>query len=217
LTRIVLAMAILLASCAGTAVSGDENFYPLDTGYQWTHQIIEVSHGNAKTTTQVTRNLEEEDIFGHRFTPQRLIGGDLPEYVAYIRVDDDGVFSGGSALGADAPAKNDERTYYIQFPIAVGTTWGRQSHTFLLSENHPVAVEARISKTGVTVTVGAGTFNQCIEISHRKQPSPNTSHISIDWVDFYCSEIGLVSSRYEEKSSTETGSLTMELVAITQP
>ncbi len=213
--KLVFALIAVSIPTAGIADGDVGDFYPLDPGYQWTHEVIESSHGNTKTTLQVSRNLEKEDVFGYPHTPQLLEDKELPRYITFVRTDDGGVFSSGSEFGDEPPIERDERRYFIKSPVKVGTTWCFESHTFLLSTNYPVEVEARIRKVGVSVS--AGTFDDCIEISHRKRPSPSTSHISIDWVDLYCNGVGFVSSRYEEKTSDESGLLTMELVAESHP
>lgn len=194
-----------------------ENLYPLDAGYRWTHKVVESSQGNRKTTLQVSRNLELTDIFGSSHTPQLLEDEELPKYVTFVRTDGSGVFSSGSALGDEPPKEWTERRYFIKFPVKVGTTWRFPSHTFLLSTNYPIEVESAIRRTGDSVSVGTSTFDNCIEISSSKLPSPRTSHISIDSVDLYCAGVGLVSTRYEEKSPEESGLLTIELVSLARP
>ena len=98
--------------------------------------------------------------------------------------------------------------YFLKYPLKVGTTDKRSQKTVLLDEKVDVDITMTIETLTDTVTVPAGTFENCLRIKYSGKkalkvyvPSEGTAIVEIEIFEWYAKNIGLIKSIRSEKAS----------------
>jgi hypothetical protein len=164
------AFILLVLSCGtsdptGSTPSTDAEFYPLTVGNQWVYDRIGmIMDGDSLTgtltgscTLKITgtaTHSEGFDVFvqENEVTDTLVMGSMImivdTTYISYLRVTDTGLFGYPHLTDTDS-------SFIIPFPIINGAVWN-------FSEEPPMT--GTILSTNVDVTVGAGTFENCMEL-----------------------------------------------------
>ncbi len=169
--RALAVMALVFACGDGDSPSGpgqggeDSAYYPLSVGNQWvydrsgTMEVAGIQTGtlNGENICDITGEVTHElgfDVYVQEYSIADTLesaGQTLvidSTYTTYMRLTDQGLYSYVSLAGGDSVS-------FVPFPLQVGATWQ-------FSENPPMTAE--IVSLTETVTVPAGTFENCLEL-----------------------------------------------------
>ena len=215
---------ILLVSLIGCSKKGN-SYCPLDEGKTWTYQVSISGFliGN-KTINATITNLSNREINGKETVPQKLDINNQT-YFTFISEDSKGSYELGSqGPGMVEPEVRSKPNYFIKYPFKVGTEWEYETNTSLLNEKINVNLKSRLESTNETVTVPAGTFNDCLKIKStgvaKKKIGWNKRESKADIVHYYwyAPGIGNIKTVIEEKGDfyLAGGSMVIQLESFKQ-
>lgn len=189
---------------------GDDAYYPLAVGNQWvygrTGQItvsaIPMATISGMNVTDITGTVAHS--LGFDLYVEEISMNDTTEFVGetlivdttftqYVRLTDQGFYSYINLTGTDS-------LVFIPFPLQVGATWQ-------LSADPPVTAEI-LSLTG-SVTVPAGTFENCLEMRTTWIESGNIVQNDTQ----FAPNVGRVKNVYTQSYQTLVTEITSELLS----
>jgi uncharacterized protein YceK len=168
---VVFAVLALVSGCGNSGSpadpqsESDASYYPLSVGNQWVYDRsgtmtvagIQTGTVNGANVTDITDQVphssgfnvyvQEINLCDTLETAGQTIISDST-YTTYLRVADEGFFSYLSLIVSDSAS-------FVPFPLQVGATWQ-------FSQDPPITGE--ILSLSETVSVPAGTFDDCLEI-----------------------------------------------------
>lgn len=162
----VSAGLLLLGLVACTRKAAENAYFPLDKGRTWTYSVTPdpIDEGDEPLTLAVT-SLGEEEVTGTRVTKEKI---DLTSEVHYLFVgaDEKGVFRYATQSPGDkSPTVEDERDYFLIYPLTLGKSWrGKSAPTFLDVADVAVEIESTVESSTETVRVAAGEFTDVVKI-----------------------------------------------------
>mgnify|MGYP000409788669 CR=1 FL=1 len=180
--------ALMLLSCG----SQSKTYMPTNEGLTLTYNI----DGNFETTMQYfkTRDLEGEKVIPMKIEQEGMIS------FLFYQKDKKGLKLYATQL-PNAPQPilvgNDKYKYYE--PIKAGQTWEQNYTTTLMMAKEEVPMVYEIKKEKETITVAAGTFEDCLKISgrgniQREKGLWGTITLQVNIDEWYAPEIGLIKS-----------------------
>ncbi len=206
----------LISGCGDDDPSGPETggedaaYYPLAVGNQWVYERNgSLSVGGIQLTTiygmnitDITGTVTHES--GFEMYVQEYHMSDTLEttgqfvyldstYTTYVRVTDEGFYSYVSLFGSDSVS-------VVPFPLQVGATWQ-------LSEDPPITAE--ILSLTETVSVPAGTFDNCLEM----RTVWVESGLTVENVTDFAPNTGRVRNEYTQTYESYVTTLVSELVS----
>ncbi|MCG8379274.1 MAG: hypothetical protein MI865_07355 [Proteobacteria bacterium] len=214
-------LALFLSGCSKTP-EGTE-YFPLQKGLRYTYKVTTEYTG--KKESRLTReypgekhesrltidNLGKKSVGDKTYFVRRTSSG--IDY--YINSDSEGIYREAlRTLVELKPRLDKEKRFIIKRPVAVGTEWRMISGPVLLMRVYPyrqragdkaqVPMHYRIENLNSTVTVSAGTFENCIKIYGEGSFKAYTDAVSgetdipISVEEWYAKGVGLVKQvRYE--------------------
>lgn len=186
---------------------GSDSYFPLSEGMTWKYNIsIDSMLGGQKELNFTIINFPSRELEGKEVTPRKT---DIQEQIIFDFVinDANGIYSfadqGHNEL---EPKIRQTQTYYIKYPIKVGTTWEEIYKTNLLAEKVSVTTTSIIESIDDVVTVSAGTFEKCLKIKsvgHIKKTIGvfGVVDISIEQYNWYAPGVGFVKEIAKEMSN----------------
>lgn len=145
--------ALFLASC-GVNIA---DYYPLEAGLIREYRIN-------KSQTQSIENFETRKMDGIEVVPQKI---ENPSGTAFqfIARDNEGIYSYAyQAPSATEPEVLEEADYILKNPLKPGKSWEKDASVQLLLESIPYSMLYLVESKKETVTVPAGTFENCLLI-----------------------------------------------------
>ncbi len=211
------AFILLILSCGtsdptGSTPSSDAEFYPMTVGNQWVYGRTGTMIDGVALTGTITGSCTLEitgtethsegfDVFvQENAVTDTLVMGSLvmitdTTYTDYIRITDTGLYGYPHLTDTDS-------SYTIPFPIVNGAVWD-------FSEEPPMT--GTILSTSVDVTVGAGTFEDCIEFQLTWIQGGNTVSNTTD----SARNVGKVRNVFIQSAGTMVITITEELESYT--
>jgi hypothetical protein len=166
-----LLLTFFLVGCSEEPVGS--NYFPLNKGWSWTYRVTtEYSREDESNQKWITINNLGEEIFSDKsyFVRRTDTGIDY-----YHNFDEQGIFREGlRTLVESSPRLDRDRRYILKSPLNIGTEWREISRPLLMLRVYPYRARAgksaqvpmiyRIVSMAETVTVPAGTFENCIQV-----------------------------------------------------
>ncbi|RKZ67759.1 MAG: hypothetical protein DRQ48_09390 [Gammaproteobacteria bacterium] len=206
-----LLLTLFLVGCSEKPVGSD--YFPLNKGWSWKYRVTtEYSNEDESNLDWITiENLGKEEFSGKSYFVRRTDTG--IDY--YHNYDEQGIYREGlRTLVESEPRLDRDRRYILKSPLEIGTEWREISRPLLLLRVYPFRVRAgktaqvpityRIASMTETVTVPAGTFENCIKVMAEGSFTTYTDAISgeteipLSIEEWYAPGVGLVKQvRYE--------------------
>ncbi len=191
---------------------GDSAYYPLAVGNQWVYDRagqmtisgIQMATINGMNVTDITGTVTHDlgfDVFvqEHSMTDTTEFVGETlitdSTFTTYMRLTDQGLYSYVNLAQADSVG-------FVPFPLTVGATWQ-------FSEDPPMTAE--ILSLTATVTVPAGSFDNCLELRTTWIESGNTLQNDT----YFAPDVGRVKNVYTQSYETLVTTVTAELLSYT--
>lgn len=164
-------IAFTLSSCSKKPVGSE--YFPLNKGITWTYDL-KIQYTNEKEVVDrqlIITNLGLEK-FGEKSYYVRRTSSNIDYYHNF---DEQGLYREGlRTIVETKPRLDRERRYVLKQPLEIGTEWREISRPILMLRVYPYRVKVgkdaqvpmsyRIESLSETVTVPAGTFNNCIKV-----------------------------------------------------
>ncbi|MBC2715640.1 MAG: hypothetical protein HF978_10050 [Desulfobacteraceae bacterium] len=211
--KITLALLFIIIFHAGVSCkksdSESESYYPLKEGLNWTYQVssgetIDDSDENAILTIS---NLEKKYLKLEKVTPQQITYKGKSD-LKFIIQNEEGIFEFGKQLyGMGMPEINDPKLFYLKTPVQIGGSWKEIHATQCLPEKMMVPVTVTIESMDETVTVPAGTYQNCLKLIKKGQFTKNlgeflgVSNVAVEKAEWYVKGVGLIKSEILERSN----------------
>lgn len=146
---ITVMLILTISHPAQAADSTLAPYFPLSTGNRWVYEIQDRTDGAppAEEYWEVTH--EEQGAYVLRIRPSDLTTGGFEE--SFIPTTD-----GIKRVAAETRDK-EQPPFYLKGPLQVGTTWQDEDG------------EYEITALDKTVTVPAGAFSHCLEVTNRRK------------------------------------------------
>jgi hypothetical protein len=203
---IVILSFLLLLSVADCLA---EPYYPLKEGMVWEYQIVGMGTWTRKALAP--RKLNDKKV-----VPLQDQNGNL----SFIIEDNKGVGEYAMQNVSDIEPKISQPTEYIlNYPLKKGVMAQRKDKTVFLTEKIDVDVTATIETLTDTVTVPAGTFENCLRIKYSGKkdvkvaiPFESTATVEIEGYDWFAKNVGWIKSIRTEKANNLTLGLGKQVV-----
>jgi hypothetical protein len=206
-----LVLAMSLSSCSEKPVGS--KYFPLNEGMTFTYSL-KTEYSNEKESIDkwlTITNMGKEETGNKSYFVRRTSSG--IDY--YINFDEQGIFREALRTMVESKPRLDRaRRYILKQPLAIGTEWREISRPLLMLRVYPYRVRVgkdaqvpmiyRIESLSETVTVPAGTFENCIKVVANGTFNTYTDAVSGDTEipmkveEWYAPDVGLVKQiRYE--------------------
>jgi len=186
-----------------------QSVYPLEEELRWEYEVSFNGKFGGNSMQMTVSTMPERNLEGHSVTPLKVeLAGQT--FFNYAGEAADGFYLlGEQSPSAPEPEVYDPPRYFLKRPLQVGHTWTTESQTQLVEQGTPVMLTLEIVSTDETVTVPAGTFEDCIKVATRGQAEKNmgamalgtTATISVEGIDWYAPVVGAVRGVYKEESN----------------
>lgn len=226
------AVKVIILTCmvffSGCSEAPEDYYFPLGEGKYWRYQMIyQTMDGNFRGVYAV-ENLTAQKHGDEITHMRRLLDGSYN----FFQVNDTGILLVRREKTIDLDTDyTDTDQYLFQFPLQVGTAWESSVISKALIKTGPpqktefhirarVPVTARIASLTDTVTVPAGTFENCLRIESRGDSFINAGNyvgktiVRLEETNWYAPGVGLVKSFRQESTKSKAldqGEITLEL------
>jgi hypothetical protein len=211
-TRLIGALLGLLSLLSANNLYGSElseTYFPLKPGLTWTYKIISDKH---PTKTISITNMPSREINNLKLTPRKTEAGGGSTYYL-IGSDDKGIYRYGEQKSEKSePIIDDPRDYYIKTPVSLGTTWDTKAKF----GGEDLTINLTIESLNDSMTVPAGSYQDCLKIKHTSGAQKNGSGLSVEAYEWYAPNVGLVKSlvtikKFDHKQLKESEHLNYQL------
>jgi hypothetical protein len=205
----VFCLVLLISGCSKTP-EGTE-YFPLQKGLSYTYKVT-TEYTDEKYESHITiDNLGKKSVGDKSYYVRRTSTG--LDY--YINHNEEGIFREALRTKVEhKPRLDNNKRFVIKRPFEVGTEWKIISRPILMMRVYPYRERAgnsaqvpmiyRIEETNATVTVPAGTFDNCIKVygegsfSAYMDSVNGQMDIPMSIEEWYAEGVGLVKQvRYE--------------------
>ena len=215
-TIFILPAVILMffVSCNST----DNSYYPLKENLEWNYLVSKNFFGKVASREMTVTNMPKRELNGKTVTPQKgTVNGNIFFYF-YVE-DQSGIYSIAQQTFNSPEPVITKPDYLLHFPIEIGSTYEEKGKTQALTTNIPIKVLFKVESNKETVTVPAGTFENCLKIrgvgdSIQNHGILGKAKIHAEYLFWYAPGIGLIKAVITEKSNhlmSGGGSLTAQL------
>ncbi|MDX9777559.1 MAG: hypothetical protein RBT43_02225 [bacterium] len=192
---LMLVISILFLSC-GTKIS---DYYPLREGLELVYQID-------KSDKQNVENFKARELNKVSVVPQKI---EIAKGTAFrfIAVSKEGIYNYAyQAPGATEPEILAQPEYILKNPLKPGKGWEAEASIMLLLERLPYTMSYLVESKKETVTVPAGTFENCLLIkgsglAQKDKGALGVIKISVSEDSWYAPGVGLVKSVRKESGN----------------
>lgn len=139
--------------------------FPLKEGAKWNYQFTQPGMRPGTVSKIIVANLPSREIDGRKLLPQQIQlfyeGGHKPaeEWRYFLAEDNEGIY--GFAPDKNSKDKFSAKYYIVRYPVKAGSAWT----TTTAFSNHPkMLATSTVESVSESVTVPAGTFENCIKI-----------------------------------------------------
>ena len=234
---LLITTAVLVLGACSNKPEG-HSYFPLQKGLEWKYSFKTVYNDESSEKELLISNIGKESIDGKDIYIRRTDSG--IDY--HLDVDNEGIFRKGlRTLVELKPREDKEKRFVLKFPVETGSNWRVTSEPMVLLNVFPFRqrtsgvyfpMSFRIESTNETVTVPAGTFDNCLKVIGEGMTEIFTdavngfNEIPILQEEWYAPDVGLIKlMRYELDGQTITisdtpayigGHSRLELVSFTQ-
>lgn len=212
----LFAFSFLATGCGQQEAS----YYPLAHGLSWEYELsVKQMLGGGQTTMTLT-NLPPRQLGDRDVVPQRM---EAPGHSAFMFIAEDanGIFEHAYQEDGE-PEIKDPPDYLLKYPIQVGASWEDAYKTEMLQQKIPVTIKSTIESVAETVTVPAGTFNNCVKVrgvgkAKKSMGLFGAAKIDVESITWMCPGVGVVKSLLEEDGHNLLlggGKVSMQLVGM---
>ena len=191
--------ALLLTGSSG-CTQGSGDYFPLDAGRSWDYRVTRTIRGEVREQRLLLGSVAPTTVEGVVYYPRRLLDGRLefheraPEGVLAV----DPVSGKKSLVLPQAPEAG--RTWQGGTHIHFLEVTGVFAPTFQERVQKTIPLEFRVEAGDETVTVGAGTFENCLRVRATGSLFAGSTlkdfmgirFISVEQTDWYAPGVGLV-------------------------
>lgn len=195
----------LLAACAGN--KGAELYFPLAQGRSWSYVMLvragsEPDDRTFETSRRVT-NLPQQRFEGTSVTPQRIEAFGQTQ-VRLIDVSADAVSELATQVSqADKPSARVPPNIILRFPLAVSASWATSWQSSQFAQTTLIPLTKTVVRTDGKVSLSAGEFNDCLELSSEGQGSVSAPEgpvrVTVEGREWFAPGVGLVRSSFREE------------------
>lgn len=192
---LLLAAALLLTSC-GTKIA---DYYPLREGLSLVYQID-------KSEKQRVENFRAREMNKLSVVPQKIETTKGTAF-RFVAVDKSGIYCYAyQAPAATEPEILAQPEYILMNPLKPGKSWEAETSIMLLLERISYTMTYLVESKKETVTVPAGTFENCLLIKgsrlvQRDMGALGVIKINISEDSWYAPGIGLIKSVRKESGN----------------
>ena len=186
---VITLAALTLLSCGS---SQSKTYMPTKEGLSLTYNV----DGDYETKMEY---FETRDLNGENVIPMKIEQSGIISFLFYQK-DKKGLKIYATQLpNIPEPAILSEEKYKYMDPIKPGKTWEQNYATTLMMAKEEVPLTYEILKEKETVTVAAGTFEDCLKISangsiQREKGLWGTITLQVNIDEWYAPGIGLIKS-----------------------
>jgi hypothetical protein len=222
----------LLTGC-GQSGPASPTLFPLNEGWKWNYKVTTTSVAGSKVDSMNVRNLASVALTEKVNAIERRNSLGLSYYFvvqpsAITRVATKNQFETTARLDME-----DFPRHVLPLPAKAGTKWMAMTRPFLLNRQpealsnpgfaRPFAMAFEIDAVGESVTVPAGTFNDCVIVSGQySMPVMADAIVGMQLVpinqkEWYCPQVGMVKFIRAESITARLvtgGTMVMELVSL---
>lgn len=209
----VLGSVLVIAGCGQPEVEFD-TWQPLEAGWHWEYQRTDVLDGKRQVSRFVMDNLERRQIeeLGDEYANQDLTvrrTSDGTDY--YLYADQTGIYRAGTRNLIEYNPRADVEPRLI-IPAADeldgGITWNQPSRPYMIhsTKSHlgwnaasmNLNLVWEVAERGETVTVAAGTFENCLRLEGRgtfglyADPRTGYQEVPVVQTEWYAPGVGLI-------------------------
>ncbi len=196
-------LALLLTGCSEKPQGNP--YFPLQKGLSWTYKVTTKYPDQILQDSITITNIGRQSFGKNSYFVRRTNTG--IDY--YLNHDEQGVYREGLRTVVETKPRLDrEKRFVLKTPLEIGTEWREISRPVLLLRVYPyreragksaqVPMTYRIESITATVTVPAGTFDNCIKVtangsfnSHIDAVNGETE-IPLTTEEWYAPGVGLV-------------------------
>lgn len=156
-----------------------------------------VTRNQAAATHVKITTLAQRDLGGQQVTPERTDVDGQSSY-SFMVSDDTGLYEvAHQEIGALEPQVHPTPRYALKYPLKARTSWGQLDETSLLKHRAPLLVKTKVERTGDTVTVTAGTLQNCVRTRTYGDGIYSLgvgrqAKVFVEQRDWYCPDVCLV-------------------------
>lgn len=203
-TIFILPAVILMffVSCNST----DNSYYPLKENLEWNYLVSKNFFGNVASREMTVTNMPKRELNGKTVTPQKgTVNGNIFFYF-YVE-DQSGIYSIARQPPNSSEPVITNPNYLLHFPIEIGSTYEENTKTQALTTNIPIKVLFKVESNKETVTVPAGTFENCLKIrgvgdSIQNHGILGNAKIHAEYLSWYAPGIGQIKTVTKEQSES---------------
>ena len=219
---------IFIIGISACSSDKDSRYFPLNEGKNWQYRVILHDMDVEKKYKQYVVNKAPYELDGKKIFTREVNDG-----IRYLyQLTEAGVQRVGVKRKMDINTTHEKEKFYaIKYPIEIGTSWEQETLTGVLEvviapfRRHyalhtPVQMKYTIESVDETVRVVAGQFENCILVRGlgatkvEAEKTIGIIDVTVQSSDWYCSDVGLVKSQRDERTSSTVlvkGDFLMEL------
>lgn len=222
-----LIIFILIWLCTSCADNND-SYFPLTKGLKWQYDVALITRDGLSNQKYMFHNLGEKDFENKPVFLRESIDGTISYY---SNIDDEIRYLGNIDSHSLNAKFIENKKIILPKELAIGTSWLDATSTKLLQKTGPpqktlfkiianVPLDVKIESLTETITVPAGTFENCLKVSMSGSVYKDAGNyvgltvVGVEQSNWYAPGIGLVKlERIEttERQALDKGSLLVEL------
>lgn len=216
--RIIFLIPAVILMFFVSCNSTDNPYYPLKENLEWNYLVSRNYFGEEVSWKMTVTNMPKRELNGKTVTPQKVTVNGIILFNFYVE-DQSGIYSIAQQTFNSPEPVITKPDYLLHFPIEIGSTYEEKGKTQALTTNIPIKVLFKVESNKETVTVPAGTFENCLKIrgvgdSIQNHGILGKAKIHAEYLVWYAPGIGLIKAVITEKSNhlmSGGGSLTTQL------
>jgi hypothetical protein len=191
----LLSAVLLLSSCGIKPLV----YYPLEEGMSWVYRID-------KNENQEVENFAVRKMGTMEVVPQKIETAKGSAF-RFIAVDKEGIFEyARQSVSASEPEILNKPEYILKQPLKPGSIWEEEADIALLLERIPYTMKYLVESNKETVTVPAGTFDNCLLIkgsglAQKDKGALGIIKIAVTEDRWYAPGVGLIKSVRKESGN----------------
>jgi hypothetical protein len=190
----------LLALAAGACTRSSGDYFPLDPGLSWDYRVTRAIRGEAREQRLLLGTVAPTTVDGTVYYPRRMLDGRLEFHER----------SQEGLLAVDP--KSGRKTLVLPRELGAGAKWQGGTHIYFLEvtgvfaptfqerAQQTIPLEFIVETDSDVVTVGAGTFENCLRIKASGSLFAGSTlkefmgirFIKVEQTDWYAPGVGLI-------------------------
>lgn len=226
-TKTICFVFFILSFCVSCKEDGN-TYFPLNKGLKWQYDVAMVTRDGLSNQKYIFNNLGKRKLDGKTVYLRHSMDGT----VSYYSSNEEGTYYLGNIDSENLnPEFNQNKKVILPNELSPGSEWQAVTVTKLLQKTGPpqktlfkiiaeVPIEVKVESLTDTVTVPAGTFENCLKITMSGSVYKNAGNyvgltiVNVEQSNWYAPGVGLVKlERIEttQRKALDKGSLLVEL------